>query len=308
MKRIIHLTLLLVILLCSCAGSKIAFPLDTQPGQLPYKTPWIVAHRGARSVAPENTLLSAERAYAFGADQWELDVRESKDGVLIVIHDDSLARTSNVETAFLSRFLSWKAKDYTIEEIQALDAGSWYLRSDPFHQIREGNISPGAQDEIKGATFPTLAQALQFTQERGWSVNVEIKDLTGDPGDVDVVEKTVALIESMGMQESVIISSFNMDYLVRVKQAAPDLRTAALVKDLDGIFTLLEEIDADAVNPHYQSITNLALIRELREAGYDVYVWTVNDPQVMLTLINAGVSGIITDFPQVMAEVLARYD
>lgn len=306
MKNLIVLTVLTFIttlILCGCR--KPTSPIVT-PQPLLYDLPTIVAHRGARSVAPENTLLSAERAYDFKADQWELDVQESKDGELVLIHDPHFRRTSNAEQVFPMRFF-WKVKNFTLEEIKQLDAGSWYLKKDPFGEIKNGTVTTAEQERMVNEPFPTLREALQFTKDKEWSVNIEIKDVSGTPGDAEIVQKTVALIEEMGMQDHVIISSFNLDYLVQVKQINPELKTAALVKKMDDALKLLQDIGADAINPSYDSIKDMSIIQTLRDAGYDVYVWTVNDEAAMITLINAGVSGIITDYPQKLAEVLEKY-
>jgi glycerophosphoryl diester phosphodiesterase len=276
------------------------------PTPLQKELPIIVAHRGASSVAPENTLLSAQRAFDLQADQWELDVQESKDGDLVLIHDPNFIHTTNAMKVFPMRFF-WKVHNFTLEEIKQLDAGSWYLKKDPFGEIKKGNISTDDQDLIGTAQIPTLREALLFTQAKNWSVNIELKDLSGKPGDSDIVRKTVVLIGEMGMTQQVIISSFNLDYLVQVKQINPNIKTAALVKEMEDPLKLLQEIGADAINPSFKSIKDLTIIQTLRNEGYDVYVWTVNDEATMMTLINAGVSGIITDYPQRLFEVLEKY-
>jgi len=305
MKKILILVMLFLFLIAGCNSKKEAASAVT-PQALLYDRPAIVAHRGARSVAPENTLLSAQRAFDFHADQWELDVQETKDGELVVIHDPNFILTSNAEQVFPMRFF-WKVKNFTLAEIKQLDAGSWYLKKDPFGEIKNGTITAAEQERMVNEPFPTLREALQFTKDNKWSVNVEIKDVSGTPGDADIVQKTVALIDEMGMQEQVIISSFNLDYLVQVKQINPELKTAALVKKMDDPLKLLQDTGADAINPSYESIKDLSIIKILRDAGYDVFVWTINDEETMLSLINAGVSGIITDYPQRMFEVLEKY-
>lgn len=300
---IMILVTLTSLLLGACAKPASA-PASAQP--LLYKLPIIVAHRGARSVAPENTLLAAQRAFDFQADQWELDVQESKDGELVVIHDPNFMLTSNAEQIFPMRFF-WKVKNFTLEEIKQLDAGSWYLKKDPFGEVKNGNVTSAEQERMVNEPFPTLREALQFTKNKDWSVNVEIKDVSGTPGDADIVQKTVALIEAMDMLDHVLISSFNLNYLIQVKQLNPNIKTAALVKKMNDPLKVLQDTGADAINPSYDSIKDFSIVKTLRDAGFDVYVWTVNDKDSMMTLINAGVSGIITDYPQRMTEVLKKY-
>ncbi len=273
----------------------------------PYDRPVNIAHRGARSLAPENTLLAAQKGYELGADMWELDVAASYDGVLVVIHDDTAERTSNAKAVF-PRMMPWNVHLFSMEELRQLDFGSWFVAEDPFQQIAEGAVSAEEQAAMQNTPIPTLREALEFTKDHQWRVNVELKDLSGKPGDKDVVEKTVALIEELDMVDAVIISSFNHHYIKRVKAANPQIATAALTnKKVEDPISLLQESGAQAYNPSIKSIGDLSVIGTMRDAGYDVYVWTVNDEETMRKLIEAGVSGIFTDFPQRLAAVLAEY-
>jgi glycerophosphoryl diester phosphodiesterase len=263
-----------------------------------------IAHRGARSLAPENTLAAARVALEIGADLWELDVAMTSDGELFVVHDDTLERTSNVKAVFPDR-APWSNHLFTLEEVRRLDFGSWFLEKDPFKQIAAGNVSVAEQESFRGEKAPTLREALVFTRDHDWRVNVEIKDLTGTPGDATVVEKVVALIQALGMADRVLISSFNHSYIERAKRAEPKIATAALVEKADpDPAALLRRLNAQAYNPKVGEIRP-ADIPPLREQGFDVYIWTVNDEKIMRELIAARASGIFTDFPQVLKGVLA---
>jgi glycerophosphoryl diester phosphodiesterase len=191
----------------------------------------IIAHRGARSLAPENTLPAAEKALESHADGWELDVAMSKDGVLVVLHDDTLERTSNVVDIFPERG-PWSVYDFTLDELQQLDFGSWFVESDPFDQIAQGNLTANDIEAYKGVKIPTLQEALEFTQSNQWWVNVEIKDASGTPADVIIVPEVVKLVETLGMEDQVLISSFNWDYLSQVKALNPNLATGVLTNKL----------------------------------------------------------------------------
>ena len=208
-----------------------------------------IAHRGARSLAPENTLAAARKALEIGADLWELDVAMTSDGVPFIVHDDTLARTSNVKQVFPERqpftnhLFSW-------DDVQKLDFGSWFVATDPFKQIAAGKVTQAEQTSYRGEKAPTLREALAFTKDHNWRINVEIKDLSGTPGDATVVEKVVALIDELGMADRVLISSFNHTYLERVKKANPKIATAALVEQADpDPIALLKRLDAQAYNP-----------------------------------------------------------
>ncbi len=262
-----------------------------------------IAHRGARSLAPENTLAAAAVGLALGADLWELDVAMSRDGELFVVHDDTLERTSNVEEVFPDR-RPWSNHLFTLAEIKSLDFGTWFVEKDPFKQIAAGAVSEAEQQSHRGEKAPTLAEALRFTRDNDWRVNVELKDLSGAPGDATVVEKAVALIEELGMVDRVLISSFNHTYIERVKAANPQIVTAALVEQADpDPAALLKRLAAQAYNPKVGKIDPGA-IGALRDQGFDVYIWTVNDEKTMQSLIDARVSGIFTDFPQLLEPVL----
>jgi glycerophosphoryl diester phosphodiesterase len=263
-----------------------------------------IAHRGARSLAPENTLAAARKGLAIGADLWELDVAMTADGVPFVVHDDTLERTSNVEAIFPDR-KPWTNHLFTWAEIQQLDFGSWFVATDPFKQIAAGRVSQAEQASYKGEKAPTLRAALLFTRDNHWRVNVELKDLSGTPGDATVVELAVALIDELGMADRVLISSFNHSYLERVKRANPAIATAALVERADpDPVALLKRLNAQAYNPRLGQITP-AEIGKVRAAGYDVYIWTVNDESAMQQLVAARASGLFTDFPQLLKPLVA---
>ena len=257
----------------------------------------IIAHRGARSLAPENTISAANRAFENHADGWELDVAMSEDGELIVLHDDTLERTSNVEELFPDRS-PWSVYDFSLEDLKKLDLGSWFVDSDPFEQIAQGIVPPGIVNEYVGEHIPTLREALIYTKNNQWWVNIEIKDASETPADAVIVSKVVALVEELEIQDQVLISSFNMEYLKQVKSLNKDLPTGVLVnKIIMDPLALMKEIDAQAFHPGMK-VTYEKQVKSLLEAGYNVNVWTVNEESDMQKLIEMGVTGIITDFPQ----------
>jgi len=123
--------------------------------------PLNIAHRGARSLAPENTIVAARKALEIGAFAWELDVQMTRDKKLVVIHDTTLDRTSNIEKIFPDR-KPWLVRDFTLAEIQKLDFGSWFNKADPFGQITAGGISKKEQDSFQGIEVLTLQEALSL--------------------------------------------------------------------------------------------------------------------------------------------------
>lgn len=283
--------------------------MDNDAGtQSTYPSPLVIAHRGARSTAPENTLLAAQKAFELDADLWELDVAMTYDEELVVIHDDTLKRTSNAAAVFPKR-MPWDVRFFTLQELRTLDFGSWFITEDPFGTIKSGLVSVEDQEEMKAIQIPTLEEALVFTKNNHWRVNIEIKDLSGTPGDAVVVEKVIALVEKLDMVQAVIISSFNHEYLSRSKKINPDISTGVLVnQQVNDPISLVQSLNAQAYNPGINKIGDLSKIQALREAGIEVYVWTVNDETTIRKLIKAGVSGIFTDDPGLMKKILSEYD
>jgi glycerophosphoryl diester phosphodiesterase len=261
-----------------------------------------IAHRGASSLAPENTLAAAQLALTCGADMWEVDVGLTADDQLILLHDDTLARTSNVVELFPQR-QPWRLHQFTLAEIRQLDFGSWFVKTDPFGQIAAGQVPATDLAAYAGERAPTLAEALEFTWVNDWRINVEIKDLSGTPGDAHVVEKLVHLVEQMKMIDRTLVSSFNHHYLRRIKALNPRIATAVLVEEAAADpRQLLGRLAAQAYHPPASALQP-QIMAELRQAGYEVNVWTVDEVGSMRRLIGAGVSGIITNFPHRLRQV-----
>jgi glycerophosphoryl diester phosphodiesterase len=269
------------------------------------QTTVVIAHRGFRGLAPENTLLAAQKGHDVGADYWELDVAASSDGELVVIHDDNLSRTTDARALFPGR-KPWIVYDFSLAELKLLSAGSWYARTDPFKQIESGTLRPAEMASFDEEKIPTLKEALELTKKLSWKVNIEIKDASGRACDSWIVEKTAELVRSLDMANDVIVSSFNHEYLMRMKTAAPEIRRAALIDRpvLDPI-AILARLEAVALNPNHRYLDE-ATTKRVLQAGYQVLVWTVNEKPDMERLLSWGVTGIITDFPDRALEILHK--
>jgi len=286
--------------LVACSGDQISSMdpnLEDRPMPANDSKVMIIAHRGARSLAPENSISAAKRAFENHADGWELDVAMSVDGELVVLHDDTLERTSNVKEVFPDRS-PWSVYDFTMDDLKKLDVGTWFVESDPFEQIAKGNISDQYVGEYQGEPIPTLREALIYTKDNNWWVNIEIKDASGTFADAVIVSDVVKLVEELGMEDQVLISSFNFDYLKQVKANNQSLPTGVLVnKIVMDPLALMKELDAQAFHPGMK-VTYEKQVSLLLKEGYAVNVWTVNEESDMQKLIEMGVTGIITDFPQ----------
>jgi glycerophosphoryl diester phosphodiesterase len=256
-----------------------------------------IAHRGARSLAPENTLAAARKALEIGADLWETDVVVTADAELILFHDDSLTRTTDAPARFPDRS-PWTFTTFTLTEIRSLDAGSWFVETDPFGQIAAGAVTPAEQAAYRGEKVPTLREALVFTRDAGWRVNLELKRLPPPLERFPVVERVLALVEELEMPpHQVILSAFNHDWLRQAQALRPDIGVQALIGYSFTAPLDWGDLSFATYNARSTSITE-GKIRQVTSQGIAVNLFTVNDEDDMRRFIAAGVTGLFTDFPQ----------
>jgi glycerophosphoryl diester phosphodiesterase len=240
-------------------------------------TPAVIAHRGASAAAPENTLVAFNLAAELGADAVELDVKLSKDGLPIVIHDETVDRTTDAKG---------KVKDFTLADFKQMDAGSW------------------KDSKYAGERIPTLAEVFDSVGSRLW-INVELTNYytRGD----NLVPVVVALIQKMNMQKRVLLSSFDPFNLRQARQLDPSLPVAQLTAHDMAIY--LREAWLTFLAPHEARHPD---VDQLKQKGvgwyharkYRVNVWTNNDPNDMRDFVKQGVDGLITDTPDVAREVI----
>ncbi|MBM3278954.1 MAG: glycerophosphodiester phosphodiesterase [Candidatus Handelsmanbacteria bacterium] len=239
-----------------------------------------IAHRGAsgEGLAPENTLAAFALAIELGVDLIELDVQQTGDGRLVVIHDATLDRTTD---------LSGEVAEKSVAEIRRGDAGSWFAPR--FH----------------GERVPLLEEVLELARRRVLTL-VEIKAR-------HIAERVVQVIEDLGMEDQVVVQSFVPQTVRRVKLLAPALPAALLVSTLPTtparirVRRLAREVleaGANAVGIWHSALTP-ALLEEMRQRSIGVWTWTVDDEIVMRDLVLMGVQGLITNYPDRLNEVLA---
>lgn len=234
------------------------------------------AHRGAAGHRPENTMSSFVHALELGATGIETDVQMSKDGRLVLIHDETLHRTAGTP--------EW-VKDLTFEDIRSREAGSW------FHE------------DYRGEKIPALEELLELVQGTGTIVNLELKN--GGVPYPDLERKVIEAVRHYGLSERVIISSFNHYSLVDCKKLAPEIRTGILY--MEGLYEPWEyakSIGADALHA-FQYAVRPEFVAGATAAGVAYHPFTVNEKHEMEALIRAGVAGIITDYPDRLAELLS---
>ena len=258
----------------------------------------IAAHRGARSLAPENTLLAAETAHSQGADLWELDLRSTVDNELVVLHDADLTRTTNATSVFPGR-APWRTETFSLADLKSLDCGSWFLEADPFGRIGAGEVSQGILRACPGQRIPTLALALELTRELDWALNLELKGPSWvGSGSRELIRKVVDPVRRMELRDRVLVSSFHHPALALVRALEPRLATGLLIREPAAEpGELLARQGAQTLHLSARSHPPRAVAR-LQRQGLPVMVWTVNDPALMEAYAQAGAWAICTDFPQ----------
>ncbi|MBF0230259.1 MAG: hypothetical protein HQK63_11840 [Desulfamplus sp.] len=273
----------------------------------------IIAHRGARSIAPENTIAAAEIARLIGADLWETDISVTQDGHLVLFHDDDLLRTTNAKMLF-PYHKSFLLDTFDLAQIQALDVGSTFIQNDPFGEIALGNISIELLESFKEIKIPTLEDALTYTQKNNFPVNLELKEQGGRFKEFPLPQAVAKMIDKMVINhELIIISSFKHVWLEEIKNILPDIEVQALLgDDFDQKIdwdkfcyadnsNLLDQFKTYNINSQMITIDE---IEKLKKMGKKVNLFTVNDKDDMVRFIKAGVDGIFTDYPQIMKKLL----
>ncbi len=237
--------------------------------------PQIIGHRGVPSKAPENTLASFRTALALGVDGIETDVQATKDGELIICHDETLDRTTSGHGWIIN---------HTLKEIRELSAGAWFS-------------SKYAAEKV-----PTLREFLELVQNQNVLINLEIKNsIIPYPG----IEKQILnLISDYQLAHRVIISSFNHYSLLTCKELAPAIPTAILYEcHLFNPWEYAEKLGASAIHPYFPSLSS-ALVHAMQNHHLIVNPYTVDHPQDIEKMVNFGVNGIITNYPDRIQAVL----
>ncbi|SEA76879.1 glycerophosphoryl diester phosphodiesterase [Desulfuromusa kysingii] len=266
-------------------------------------TGYICAHRGARSIAPENTSMAFVKARLNGAHLYETDVHTTADGELVLFHDHTLGRTTDISThPVLSERSSRPLAEFTYSELKTLDAGSWFISADPFGTIASGEVGKDDFSSIRGQRIPLLRDALADCYHHNFPLNLEIKDQTGTAADQTIVAQVMETIAATQTESLILISSFNHAYLRQIKQLNPAIATAALVEKShpESLLSYLRDLGVDAYHPD-QLITDAELIQQLTSNGIKVNLWTVNDAEKAQYFMAAGATFICTDWPQRLA-------
>ena len=251
----------------------------------------VIAHRGGRGLWPENTLTAFERAWAMGVDVLEMDLHSTADGALVLMHDDTVDRTTDG---------AGRIHDHTLAELQELDAGyRWTADDGATFPFRGAEIRVPALEEV----FEALPEAL---------MNIEIKQ-----SEPSIIEPFCRAIREHGMEERVLVASFDQETVVAFREACPEVASTAGEDEVRVLYVLsrayLEAIysaPAEAVQaPEYFGDLHVITPRFVRAAGrrnMEVHVWTVNATEELQRMVELGVDGIITDYPDRLLAILGR--
>lgn len=259
----------------------------------------VIAHKGASGLAPENTMAAFKKALELGVDQIELDVRHTSDEEIIVFHDQRLDR---IAKDTLGNPVTGDVHDYTLEEIKQFDVGSWF------------------DSQYKNERIPTLKEVLDFIDGRV-NVLIEIKHMD-HPHYHDFAEKLVdVVLKEENGEDWIILQSYEPKYLDEVHELDPYIQTKALIVGEDSAPLLAFYIETrihmgrakesnrmKAINPQWETLSPRRVF-QMHAKGYEVHAYPVNEREDMIKMLNAGVDGIITDFPdraiQLRNEIMA---
>ncbi|MFF7736829.1 glycerophosphodiester phosphodiesterase family protein [Streptomyces sp. NPDC007984] len=268
------------------------FPVSPARAAQAGTSPSVIAHRGASAYAPENTLAAVDRAAALGIGWVENDVQRTRDGELVVLHDDNLRRTTDAEEVFPGR-APWKVKDFTAAEIARLDAGSWF--------------GPA----YAGARVPTLEQFVRRLERHRQKLLLEIKNPELYPG---IEGQTLKVLSNEGWLDRshlagrLIVQSFSADSVRTVHELKPAVKTGLL--GTPPVSDLLDCSEfADQINPSYSSLSPAYVSSVQAFDGphgepMEVFAWTVDDARTAQRVAGYGVDGIITNRPDVVRDAV----
>ena len=234
----------------------------------------IFAHRGASAYAPENTVEAFALAMEQGADGIELDVQMTKDGQVVVIHDETIDRVSDGTGA---------VRDYTLEELKK------------FHFSNH-------MENYENAVIPTLKEVLDLIKSSNMLLNIELK--TGIYWYPNLEEKTMELVKEAGMEDRVIYSSFNHYSIKKILELNPHTECAFLYSDVIlNVDKYAKNAGVCGLHPAVYHLKMAEFLKEYQESGLKVRVWTVNKKEDMEKFIKADLEAVITNYPDKALEI-----
>ena len=239
----------------------------------------VFAHRGFSSAYPENTMLAFTKAIEEGADGIELDVHLSRDGEVMIIHDEALKRTTG---------LSGVVSDYTRAELEKISAGK--TKEDAF------GFTP----------IPSLEEYLTFMSEHKDKVtNIELK--TAPVYYPLIEEKTLDLVDRFSLRDNIIWSSFNWLSVLKMKKLAPEMEAGLLFEGMSlyNMAPLFKEFNLEYFHPSFENLTP-EIVKGFKEGSVGLNVWTVNDEEKIKKCLSWDINALITNYPDRALSILNR--
>ena len=292
-KKIAKFILVLILLLVAIYAilALLAKPVPDHPFFDPDDGVLVIAHRGGRRLWPENTLYAYQKAAELNVDLIEMDLHSTQDGVLVMMHDDTVDRTTNGTGAI---------QDFTLSELKQLDAGYQWTDDQGASYPYRG----------QGVVVPTMAEV--FTALPNARLNIEIKQV-----EPSIVQPFCELIREYGMVERVLIASFDQGTIDHFRQVCPEVATTAGEDEVRVLYgmsyvylgNLYSPASQAAQVPEYSGSIHVLIplfVRAAQGRNLDVHVWTVNELEDMQRMLDLGVDGIITDYPDRLLELLGR--
>lgn len=255
----------------------------------------VMAHQGGDGLRPGNTLAAFRHAAELGADVLEMDIHSTSDGVLVVIHDDTVDRTTDG---------SGRVQDFTFVQLQELDAGYHWPT------LSEGQDSEGHPYRGQGIAIPALEEVFQEFPD--YRMNIEIKQR-----EPSIVQALCDLIAEYDMQEQVLVASFHPETITEFREACPEIPTSGVEPEIRlffglntvGLYALYQPTAYAFQVPEYSGglhVVTENFVRGAQAHNVQVHPWTLNTREDMQRMIDLGVDGIITDYPDVLLELLGR--
>ncbi|WML34814.1 glycerophosphodiester phosphodiesterase [Clostridium sp. OS1-26] len=235
-----------------------------------------IAHRGFSGKYPENTMIAFIKAVEAGCNGIETDLHMTKDGIIVICHDETINRTTNGE-GFIH--------DYTYEELCRFDAGIKF------------------SEEFRGEKIPSLDEFLDYVKDKNLLLNLELKnDIIAYSG---LEKKVIDKVCEFKLEKNVLLSSFNHYSMIRVKQYNHSIKTGLLYEAiLYNAHEYIKTVGADALHPSFPAMMDEKIVNNIKKNGIMINAYTVDDEKHMKRLIELKIDGIITNYPDKLNKVL----
>jgi glycerophosphoryl diester phosphodiesterase len=254
--------------------------------QINNRNPIVVAHRGASGYAPENTMAAIKKAITMGVDMIEIDVQLSKDNEVVLMHDLTVDRTTNGKG---------KVRDLYLEEIKKLDAGKWF------------------SSEFSGEKVPTLEEVIQAINGQ-CKLLIEVKRVKSKK--LEIENKIVQLINKYNAYNWCIVQSFETQVIKNIQALDKSIECHKLVTMNISVLplhidsriktgTIYKYKTVQSINPYFKML-NKRKVNKIHSRGQKIITWTVNEPEDMKRMIEMGVDGIITNYPDRLIQLLKK--